>query len=233
MPNADVVGTILPEGDPMTRLGLLLRDGLPEDPMEVEEIARDNRVNEPEAGQGTGEEPPKTNTRPLYLGVVPMPPPKDWLDDVNDFRNGAALVDKDRYASWYRRHEEVANATGTYLEPIEYLLAYRRLLCQRHDPLEVMHKYGGMWDDIRRAIRGRIATDIRKNPKQWGLSSNPSNEAVTDAACADVRYMHAVRLARQEATEHEALSKELKELEIRIEARKVANLQYNREAGLQ
>lgn len=202
-PNDGVVGTILPEGrlGAMTRLGLLLRDGLPEEPME------DNNNTTQQA-------------KPLYQGVVPMPAPPAWVEAITLCRNGHP----DSYTAAYREHERKAD-----LEPIDFLLEYYRLIAQRLAPLSAMHRHGGKWDELRKAIRSQIKGELRRAPETKSLS----NDALEDFASGDERYLAALRIAFREAKEYEDLSKELARLEHRIEARRIANMQSIKEMGLQ
>lgn len=201
---SEVVGSILPVGrlGAMTRLGLLLRDGLPEDSME------DNTPTSPPNG-----------AKPLYGGVVPYPAPPEWQVSIGQCRN------KDYDASDLRREYE-AKAD---LEPLDFLLEYYRLIALRLAPLSAMHRHGGKWDELRKAIRSQIKGELRRDPLNKGLS----NDAFDDLASGDDRYLAALRIAFREAREYEDLSKELARLEHRIEARRIANMQSIKEMGLQ
>lgn len=217
--HSEVVGTILPEGrlGAMTRLGLLLRDGLPEEPME------DNTTDAaPLSVMGGVMVALPAKPKPLYAGVVAYPPPMDWYLAIEKCRTG--------WGQWedteqLRREYE----TKADLEPLDFLLEYYRLIAQRLAPLSAMHRHGGKWDELRKAIRSQIKGELRRDPNHKGLS----NDAYDDLASGDERYLAALRIAFREAREYEDLSKELARLEHRIEARKVANMQAIKEMGLQ
>jgi hypothetical protein len=196
-------------------------------PNVVEELAlRMEAAAEAGVSSTTGSDRPTQDDepRPLYAGVVEMPPSFEWRTAVERFRRGE-MVDE-RLAP--RAYELTAELTS-----LEWLLAYRGTLMRRYAPLATMHKHDGKWDETRRAIRGIISKEIRTSPAKFGLTSVPGAEALTDIACADIRYIDALRKARAEDTEYEQLKDELDAIAIRIEARKVANMQAIKEMGLQ
>jgi hypothetical protein len=172
--------------------------------------------------------PVEPQPKALYGGVVQMPAPAHWQETINEYRAEIDLP-HDKRAFDQRPHEARAD-----LDSLDYLLAYRALLVERLAPLAAMHKHEGKWDEVRRAVRGMIAAEIRKDPPKFGFKAGkePGVEAVTDAACADPRYVDAVRRARAEAIEYETLNHELAALDVRIRAREIANLQWNAEARL-
>lgn len=237
MPNGRVVGTILPQDDPMTRLGLLLRDGLPnEEPMSnsatpvadaMDAMDRENETAEPHACETGKCERVKTEPfKPLYRGVVQFPAPVEWQNEVDFFRSGGPKVDKDYPAYMPRKYELDAD-----LDPIEFLLAYRELIVRRYAPLATMHKHGGKWDETRRSIRGLIKKELRKEYLAK-KDKVPGEEALTDIASADPRYVDALKKAQREDTEYELLKDEIEAIDYRIAARSGAQMQYTKSMGL-
>lgn len=198
--------------DAMTALGMVLTGGL-------DDACTTGCQRKADAANGERPQP-----KPLYSGVVQYPPPFEWQEAIGKCRTN----DPSLSVAWQRIYERASD-----LDSLDFLLEYRRLLAQRLAPLSAMHRHAGKWDELRKALRAQIKSEIRRNPKLFSLGPNPSNDAVEDMAGSDERYVAALRIAFREAREYEELADELARLEHRIEARKVANMQAIKEMGLQ